>query len=80
MPQPFSPAVVTEWWVNVFRNGAGLPWSSRILNAEDSHLAMPREEREGRVEPLFRELAAFTGRALAASRRATRATALRLPR
>jgi alkylation response protein AidB-like acyl-CoA dehydrogenase len=36
-------------------------WRERI----EAHLALPREEREARIDPLFRELAAFTARALA---------------
>lgn len=36
-------------------------WQKRI----ETHLAMPREEKEARIEPLFRELAAFVARALA---------------
>jgi alkylation response protein AidB-like acyl-CoA dehydrogenase len=35
-------------------------WRARI----DGHLARPREEREATIEPLFRDLAAFTARAL----------------
>jgi alkylation response protein AidB-like acyl-CoA dehydrogenase len=38
-------------------------WRARI----DSHLALPREPREARIGPLFRELAAFAGTALARS-------------
>ena len=38
-------------------------WRERI----DAHLALPREEREARLEPLFRDLAAFAGRTLLAS-------------
>jgi alkylation response protein AidB-like acyl-CoA dehydrogenase len=36
-------------------------WRARI----DDHLGLPRDQREARVEPLFRELAGFAGQALA---------------
>jgi hypothetical protein len=36
-------------------------WRARL----EAHLALPREDREARLEPLFRDLAAFTGRTLA---------------
>ncbi len=39
-------------------------WRDRI----EAHLALPREEKEARIEPLFRELAAFVARALASRR------------
>jgi alkylation response protein AidB-like acyl-CoA dehydrogenase len=39
-------------------------WRGRI----EAHLALSREEKEARIEPLFRDLAAFTGRALARRR------------
>jgi hypothetical protein len=37
-------------------------WRRRV----EAHLELPPEEQEARAEPLFRELAAFTARALAA--------------
>jgi alkylation response protein AidB-like acyl-CoA dehydrogenase len=38
-------------------------WRARL----DAHLALPREEREGRLEPVFRDFARFVARACAAS-------------